>query len=252
MVGKLMKHELIALLRTLIYVGIVVLVLAVLSRICLAVEAMWYWLFLSVSLGMGIFVLCACAFLTSVSRFWTSLFTGQGYMTFSLPATPSQILTAKLLSALVATFFSVIVSVLALLIAFAPDFSVLFDGDVEIGAIIDTMMVYLSSDPLSAVEGVLYLITALPMALLFIYLAMSVGQLFTKGRKGITFLIMIGGYWLISMINMLAFAPLMDTISELVGYHATQWIEIAVNIALDVGMFCLIRFILLRKVNLIV
>lgn len=248
-----MKHELFALFRALVYVGAAVLVLAILTRIGAAVGSSAFTAGTAIFLVFGIFVLFACAFFTSIARFWTSLFTGEGYMTFSLPATPSQILIAKLLSALIAMFFGVTVSVCAAAIALSgissdiwADLSDIFYEMFEYAS------VYISSDPLIVVDYVVYAVTLLPMSLLFFYLAMSVGQLFTKGRKGITFVILIGAYWLISLLKMLAYTPLLDKISQLAGFHASMWIRIFVNAALDFGMFFLVRFILLHKVNLIV
>lgn len=253
MVGKLIKHELSALFRTLVCVGAVVLVLAILTRIGAAVGSTVFTVFTAVCLVVGILVLSACAFFTSVARFWTSLFTGEGYMTFSLPATPSQILLAKMLSAFIVMIFGLIVSAVAALIALSgisPDAWSVFGEDLY--ELFNVISVYVSSDPLIATEAAVYLLSLLPMSLLFFYLVMSVGQLFTKGRKGITFLLFIGVYWAVSLLNMLAYTPMIDKISELAGIHVSMWVQIAVNLALDFGMFFLIRFILLHKVNLIV
>lgn len=248
-----MKHELKALFRTLIYVGAIVLVLAVLTRIGVALDSLSFVALTAMFLVIGIFVLMLCALIASVQRFWSSFFTGEGYMTFSLPATPAQLLIAKLLSALIAMIFGTFVALVAAVIALSGvpmEFWAYLSA--EIGDLFDVLGAYLASDPLIIVEAVLLCISALPMTLLFFYLIMSIGQLFTKWRKGLTFVLFIGAYWVISLLDVLFYTPILETITEAGGIHADLWTEIAVNVVLDLAMFFITRFILMHKVNLIV
>ena len=127
MVRKLMKHELYALFRILIFFAAAVVIFAVIGRLLVAatlergsvggtmtllfVLVIFFYvtaiaLFVGVAWGLGI------------SRFYKTLFTGEGYMTLSLPAKPTQILAAKMLSAFVAMAFASVVSILSLFIFF--------------------------------------------------------------------------------------------------------------------------------------
>ncbi len=248
-----MKHELIALFRALLYVGAIVLVMAILTRIGIIVDSSVFVEISSVLLVFGVFILLACAFITSIARFWSSFFTGEGYMTFSLPATPAQILIAKMLSALVAMFFGVIVAIVAVLIATLGTSVDILRIIAEFSwEYIQMIASYLSSDPLVAVEAVVLVISAIPMTLLFFYLIMSIGQLFTKGRKGLTFVMFIGAYWVVSILEILLYDPFLEFLLESGGLHAWLWVQIGVNFALDFGMFFIVRYILLHKVNLII
>lgn len=248
-----MKHELRALFRVLLYLGVVVLVLACVARLLLLADPEGFFGIMlgGIAIYMSVIV-CFAAFITSITQFSRSFFTGEGYMTFSLPATPSQLIGAKLLSAIIASLFGVVVAILASAI-----FMLGLGGDVwaeissafgELGGMINS---YFSSDPLLAVELILIVLSGIPMTLLFVYLIISVGQLFTKARKGITFGIAIGAIVVLSILQQYCCTPILNA-AETVSPHLSAWIEIVVNVALDVGMFFLIRYILTHKVNLIV
>lgn len=248
-----MKHELYALFRALLYLGAIVLVLAILTRIGIALNSDQFTAITAALFVIAAIVMIFFALIVSVQRFWSSLFTGEGYMTFSLPATPTQILAAKLLSALIAMLFGVIVTLVAVLITASGLPSGVWEELTEIfGDFFEYIGSYISSDPLVVVEAVLYVVSGLPLTMLFFYCIMSVGQLLTKGRKGLTFVIFLAAYWVISLLNVLFYSPLLENIFLGAGVHAYLWTEIAVNLILDVAMFFFVRFILLHKVNLIV
>lgn len=253
MVGKLMKHELYALFRALLYLGAIVLVLAILTRIGVALNSDQFTAITAVLFVIAAIVMLFFALIVSVQRFWSSMFTGEGYMTFSLPATPTQILVAKLLSALIAMFFGALVTLVAVLITASGLPASFWEGLTEtFGEIFEYIGAYISSDPLVVVEAVLYVVSELPLMILFFYCIMSVGQLLTKGRKGLTFVIFLAVYWGLSLLDVLVYSPLLENIFMNAGIHAYLWTEIAVNFVLDVAMFFFVRFILLHKVNLIV
>ena len=253
MVGKLIKHELWALFRIILFVGIGAIVVALLGRIIYAADSesiygVLFSLLAVYAAGIGLVM----AFFASVAQFSRSFFTGEGYMTFSLPATPSQILIAKLVSAFVAMFYGLLVTAISILIFLSgiePEYLEAFR--VVFGELWDIVTNYLASEPLLIFELVLLAIVSLPLSLLFFYLVISVGQLFTGGRKGLTFVIAIAAIILVSILNSYAFQPLLDLCLEL-DKHFYLWVEILVYAALDVGMFFAIRYILTHKVNLIV
>ncbi len=253
MVGKLMKHELIALFRVLIYIAAIVLVLAVLTRIGMAVNS---GEFFGISLAfyiIGVCILSACALIASIQRFWSSFFTGEGYMTFSLPATPAQILIAKMLSALIVMFFSDIVAIGTLAIVGSGLPAEFWAGMNQIfGEVFEMIGSYISSEPLVIVEAVLLVLCSIPMSLLFFYTVMSVGQLLTKGRKGLTFVIFIGAYWVLSLLEMLILTPILVNLEMKFGFHAYLCTQIGIYLALDIAMFFTVRYILMHKVNLII
>ena len=109
-----MKHELRALFRVILAVGLSALVLS-------GVAALFVWLNPQGYLGILLFflsimmssVLLFVGIIFSIRQFYASLFTGEGYMTFSLPVTPMQLLWSKLISALLASLFCSVIAILS-------------------------------------------------------------------------------------------------------------------------------------------
>ncbi len=105
MVGKLIKHDLIALFRLLLFIGCFALGFAILSRIFMTTGSS-FWLFMFIMSLWASIALMFVASIGSIVRFYKSLFTGQGYMTFSLPVSVTKLLIAKLLSAIIDVGFA--------------------------------------------------------------------------------------------------------------------------------------------------
>lgn len=257
MVKKLIKHELIALFRTLVWLMGAVLLLGVLARICLelgvskstedfslsVVFVMIFWVF-------SVMALLFSAVVLSVARYFQSLFTGEGYLTFSLPVTPTQLLVGKFLSALIASVACFVVIVLSILVAI-PSYlwTSIFETNV-FGTLFSYLGSLLSSDPLSVLEFVLMGIASIPAGLLYLYLVASIGQLFTKGRVAITIVLYYGVSFVLSFVLNLLPMSLMDALVAVP--HLMPWLEIIALIGFDIGSFFIIRYILLHKVNLVV
>lgn len=259
MVTKILKHELYAIFRVLIFFGIAVLAFAVAGRVLIAVmlgsaDGTAGLLFVLVVM-FYIFAICAligAAYALGISRFYKTLFTGEGYMTLSLPVTPSQLITGKLLSSLIAVFAATALSFLSMLIFLAgwsasamQEFYDLFG---EIGNAIATIA---WNDPWLVVEGVVNLVVTLPMILLLLFFVISVGQLFTSRRKLATFGFAVGLYIAYSIISSLLM-PHFAYLSVNVSTHLVSWIQIVIKIAIDVGCFLATRYIIKNKVNLVI
>lgn len=242
-----MKHELRALFRALLYSGVVAFLITALG--CLftlgnensAVGAF----FCIMGIYMAVLVF-AMAFIVSVSQFARSLFTGEGYMTFSLPVTPTQLLLAKMLSAIIASLFGFAVALLCFYMAFGA-----LGGLDALGALFNQIGTVITENPVVATEYIIMLIVTVPMGLLFFYLILSVGQLFTKARKGATFGVGIAAFVVLSLFEMLAWDPLMAMVADW-NIHFALWLQIFVYLGVEVGIFFLIRHILIHKVNLLV
>ena len=254
MVIKLMKHELRALFRIVLYLGIATLGLTIIGRLLMLgdPESVLGILFCVIGIYLGLIVVLS-GFIWSVRQFYSSLFTGEGYMTFSLPVTPMQIIWSKLLSALIMSLFGSVIF-LASFSIFAtalPPEAIQEYGQI-FAQLFDALGTYFASDPLLAVEAVIQFILLLPMELLFFYAVISVGQLFTKGRKWITFT--IGFVALVIVLPILTgycLDPILEAASR-VSVHLSSWISIILYAGIDVGCFFLIRYILSHRVNLIV
>lgn len=252
MVGKIMKHDLRALFRGLLYVGIACVLLAVIGRILVAAdgEGAIGIIFSVLAVYISIIMIFA-AYIMSVANFSRSLYSGEGYLTFSLPVTVDQLLIGKILSALVSMLFGVAVAVVSTTIVLSGVPSGAWDTIGEMfGEIFSAAHAYLASDPLLIVEIILYVLASLPMGLLVLYLLCSLGQLFNKHRK--LFTIGLGLLLFIVVLPILSeycFDPILNAAGK-VSVHFPMWLQILAFIGIDVGSYFLVRYILKHKLNL--
>lgn len=255
---KLLKHELFALFRILAFFAGAVLIFACLGRISLEVQlkgngADGAFTFLVIMFYViAIFALIIGAWGLGVSRFYKTLFTGEGYMTLSLPVSPMQLIWAKVLSSIIAMASASVVSILSLVIIFAgldPYLSEAFGS--MFSWLFEMLGVLITVEPLLFIEGLLIFILSIPMSLLVIFAGISVGQLFTAHRKLMMYLVLVGVYIFVQLFTTLALAPLLAS-AGVVSEHLSMWIYIILIAGVDVGCFFLIRYILKNKVNLIV
>ena len=254
---KLLKHELIALFRVLLFFAIAVVVFAAIGRILLAVEignaGQGILTFLFVLFYVfAIMALVGAAWVLGISRFYKTLFTGEGYMTLSLPVTPTQIIWAKLLSSIIAMFAGCLVSALSLCIFFIglPS-NILSEIDIDILVSFQEWFDSIVAAPLQFVEELILYIVTIPVTLLIIYACISLGQLFTNHRKLMMFVIIVALYIVGQMLSLYAVQPIYEAAAK-VSVHLYLWLEIFLVTAIDVGCFFLVRYILKNKVNLIV
>lgn len=261
MVKKLLKHELFALFRVLVFFAAAVLILAITGRILLAVviaqsgEGQGFAELLMAAIILfyvfSIMALVVAAYALGASRFYKTLFTGEGYMTLSLPVSPVKLIAGKLLSALIALFAAAAVSGLSLTI-----FLVGWNAEVmqNIYGIFnmfgDLISQFAAGDPLSFAENIVQYVVAIPMVLLIIYAVISVGQTFTSHRKGYTFALLICVYFVWNILSTVLMIPL-SALSQAVSPHLTNWITIVLYAGVDAGCFFLIKYMLKNKVNLI-
>ena len=256
MVKKLIKHELYCIFRTAFIPAIAMVLLAILARVSLAFEGETMTT-ASVLLTLFYFyamliTLCICCFF-GLSRFYKSLFTGEGYMTLSLPVTADQLIISKLASSVITMFFGIIVCLLSgciFLIGLAEEFYA------ELGVILQNLGIMFSdiwlSEPLLVVEYVIYEILSIPASFLVFYFIMSIAQLFTvKNRKVIAVLMFLGSAFVLSLLNTTLISPMLDAITNNVSIHLTMWIQIIVIAAVNVGCYLFVRYVLRNKVNLI-
>ncbi len=261
---KLLKHELIALFRVLVFFAAAVVVFAVLGRIMLAVDIARVQsgdqngIILSIIFILFyVFAICAlviAAWALGVSRFYKTLFTGEGYLTLSLPVSPMGIIWAKLLSSIIAMFAACIVSVLSLCIFLVGlPWGLLSELGVEIALSLQMWGDSIVAAPGLFVEQLILFIVGVPVSLLLVYTCISLGQLFTHHRKLMIFVIVLVLYILIQIGSAYILSPITAALSAAgQSVHLLMWLEILLVAATDVGCFFLIRYILKNKVNFLV
>ena len=251
MVGKLIKHELFSTVRVAAIPAAVMILLAVLSRITLETSKpglaimiiMFYFFFVFATLLIGYFF--------GIHSFYQSLFTGNGYLTMSLPVTADQLIWSKLISAITVMFASIILTILSACIFFiglpAEVYEEIEEDLIYIGDIINLANI----EPLFVFELILIFIIGVPMSFLVFYAVMSVGHLFTvKNRKGIAIALYVGLLFVWSTLNQLVIAPILVKATE-VSIHLTMWLKIVFYAAVTVGSYFIVRHIIKNKMNLL-
>lgn len=257
MVGKLLKHDLIALFRILLYMSCVALGLAVIARIMIAASDItegenFFALFMSIMSLWASLALIFAAFIASLSRFYKSLFTGEGYMTFSLPVSVTKLLIAKLLSAFIASLVGFVVFVANIFILLSGLSAETFQEVMNfIASMFDQIGSIFSYEPLLAIEIVILIIVLIPMSLLQYYFCFSLAQMSSKHRVGVAFGILIALTVVLSILNAYCLTPILNVAAE-VSPHLSVWLNIIVVAGLDVGYFFAVRYLLSHKLNLLV
>lgn len=259
MVRKLIKHELYALYRWVLGCMAAVLLLGVLARIVGEVLDANVTENVNIGLSMlaqtvsefwtiSLLLLIAAGTFVSAARFYKSLFTGEGYLTFSLPLTPAQLLLGKFLAALIVNLSCYAVAGLSLVIGMRAS---AWPGALEWADMaFHSLWIILASDPIVFLELALLFIGLLPTGLLYLYLVTCIGQLFTKGRIAVTVCLFYGSGFALGVLFALLFVPIMLLAN--ISPHLVVWLFILAVYAFDAGSFFLIRFILMHKVNLVV
>ncbi len=237
MVRKLYKHEFLAWLRVIWIVWTIVLVSAIFNRGIQLFEndSIYYGiLFGSGVLLYVVALLCCMAFplIFGIVRFYRNFFTGEGYLTFTLPATKAQLLWVKISTAVCFSIVSVVVCMASGCIVMAGE--VLEEVCKAAAYLMSLVPADLTAHLIGwAVELLLLLLAADFAGHLFYYTCICIGQLFRKNRVlaavGVYF-----GFYVIAQIlstvgmvvfTMLTAAGVWDGIIVWIAEHA----EIAVH-----------------------
>ncbi len=186
MVKKLYKHEIEAYLRVWIPMQIVLLGMALLGRLIQLFEAdsaVYTIINISsiIAYVVAVVVAIGLTFVFSVVRFYKNLFTAEGYLSFTLPVTPTQHILTKLFTAMLfyaATAVTVLLSVCIITMG-----DVLCEVGKAIGYLWRVLVDEVGAHLAFYVAELTVLLAVLLMTTLLLYYAcMSVGQLSNKNR----------------------------------------------------------------------
>ena len=253
MVGKLIKHELFSTVRVAAIPAAVMMLLAILARIMLETSSEGLTLIIFMFYFFAVMATLLTGYFFGIHSFYQSLFTGNGYLTLSLPATPDQLIWSKLISAITVMFASIIVCMLSACIFFIGLSDEILDV-IQTGITVfeDILDLYVEINALLVFEVILWTIISVPMSFLVFYAVMCIGQLFTvKNRKGIAIALYIGLVFVWSILRQTVVTPILIKATE-TSVHLTMWLRIIFNAGLTVGCYFLVRYIIRNKVNLLV
>ena len=268
MVRNLFKHEAKAYLHTLVPMNIILLCVALFTRII--------WIFESDTTifniigGSSIFALCVAMLVSivmsyafAITRFYKNLFTQEGYLTMSLPVSPAQHISAKLVCAVGFNILTLIAVALAAGVAMAGDVFVEFTR----------MIVYMLDKYISVfgadgvfwiIEVLISLIISLIAQFLLYYACICIGQLTKKNRVLAAFGAYLGYYFITQILGtvfMIVMSVIMNTrfmedIVEFVLNHIELTLHIAIigsavfGLLLAALYYFIVHRIMSRKLNL--
>ena len=187
MVKKLFKHEWLAYMRILPIVWGILLGVAVLGRLVQVFEydSVPYHIINGSSIFMYVVaVLGSLVFplIFGVLRFYKNLFSGEGYLSFTLPVTPFQHVWVKLITAVLVSVCSVLVALASLVVITAGDVLVEIIKAAEYLIKIWLQTEYTLHIVLYAVEFLLLLLVSCFWQFLLFYTCIAIGQTFKKNR----------------------------------------------------------------------
>lgn len=278
MLGKLFRYDMKALFRMMLPLTLSVLgttlagtvavrILVEMSKNSHRMDNPFTGLFMA-SMGMLVFAavmaLVAYAVIAAVFifyRYYKNLFTDEGYLTFTLPVSPGQILFSKsvagILWSLIAFVVIVFCSVVMLFVGGGIDPSDVLDA---ITGIFRSLWGYMGLDSvLLAMESILGMLLSLVSSLLLCYLSITLGSTVVRRHKvmasiGIYLGIRVGLSIVSSIIQLL---PSMYMASTAVGMDNTNWMlhltfgmNLLISAGVAVGSYFASRSILTHRLNL--
>lgn len=264
MVKKLLKHEIYALWRLMVPIWCVLFGVAVLGRFVrlFEQETVAY----SIINGSAVFfyvvslVACiACPFVFAITRFYRNLFTGEGYLTLTLPVTTHQHIFAKLTASIVTGAVTLVAAAVSVILVTLGDLTV------EIGKAVGYLLKLCAREwgghlPMYAVEGLIAVIAVVVTETLLIYACICIGQQSKKNRVlaavgayfGVYVVKQVLGTILLLIGSAIDWEPLWIWVSEhpFATVHLAMWGGIAIEGVLCVGFYWLSHRLITRRLNL--
>ena len=278
MLGKLFKHEWIAISKLLVVIHGFILIFAILSRLFFEVSGG-----IEVVMAAGsnnitgiiaamiifvlvLFIFCAAMF-TSVYiayRFYKNVFTDQGYLTNTLPVTPAQIIISKGLTALLWTIIDLVVLGASLLILFANGefMSVLLPA-------LGQLFTYLNTLPAFCWILLIMLLLSPFLMIIHMYFCVAVGSLVPNHKILGAIGVYIISYVIIQILSTIVLAATglgfsvgsMDaSTANMTGAQASQYImgiltpmflvSVICEIIAIVAFFLVTKYIMTKNLNL--
>ncbi len=212
---------------------------------------------------VGIVGFPICTTVVIVHRFYTSCYTDEGYLTFTLPVTTHKLLISKTLSGFIWSIYSAVISVICIG-GYILTCIGLFSSAVEIRTLFDEVvdMIFDQYGLSFAANAVSYIVSMLASSLfgiLVLYLSFTIGAMLTKKYKA------LAGIAIYFAINVVASTvQSIGSVFTSIGFGAaesslinsgwylniTLWVSTVITAALSVGAYYLMHYIFKNKLNL--
>lgn len=252
MLGKLLKYELKATGRKFVPVYIALIVFALLktffgTKPMGGIGAPNFIGGITTIVLVGLFVaLAAMTIIVIIQRFYESLLRDEGYLMFTLPVTPKQLILSKVITTFIWGFMSVLVGIVVFLILFA-DYGIMSEGMNLVKELLGRLDMSLVLEGVMLIgQFVFFIIGGVLLNLLIVYLALAISQMpfAHKYRVPVAFVAFfvleaVLGYctnlfWSVSSVLSLSYT-LVGTVGDII---------------LSIVVFELISYVLTRYLNL--
>lgn len=187
MLRKLLKHELYATGKNLLPIYGITLILSLVNRILTELKLFSGPLklisnFMMIAYVIAIIATLFVTFVIIILRFYKNLMTDEGYLMFTLPVKPSQLINSKLISSILWNIVSVVIVGSSLLILLATPDRMYLIREVFDAAISELKLSFGNQYILLTVEFILLIIISIIQQILLIYVSIAIGHLFS-GHK---------------------------------------------------------------------
>lgn len=271
MLKKLCKYEFKSIGRTLLPLYVAVLAASVLSGLfgmsfmqgliesSSILGGLPYMLVNMLYFGLMV-ALCVCTLLIVIQRFYKGLLCDEGYLMFTLPVKPWQLITAKGIAAVVMSALSGITACVSIFIlgAFYGGFDFTVFG--QLWNVIVDLTREMPTWPIYALEFLLLCIVATLAGVYELYVSMAIGHLGKNHRVALSF----AAYVAVGMITSTIFTALMQladnmglmhwldtlSVSGSTAIHFVLWGAIGWSLVQLAAFFFATERILSKKLNL--
>ncbi|MBR1533814.1 MAG: hypothetical protein IJ639_05590 [Ruminococcus sp.] len=267
MVRKLIKYDFASYMRLLLPVQLILLGIAALNRIIQLFEdgsTVYRIVFASstVLYVISIIVALVLTMVVGIVRFYQGMYTGEGYLSHTLPVTPTQHIFSKLIVSVLyylGTFLSIILSLIVITLG---------EMNIEIfksiGFLFGRFMSYTHGHMILFIIELFFLILfSIIDGMLCFYFCISIGQLAQKRKILLAFGVYFGlyiigqilGTILIIIVSVLNYETI-DAIARWISQHGIAFFHImfcggiVLELITSLIYFLITRFIMSKKLNL--
>lgn len=266
MVKKLFRQEMRYYTRSLLPTYLLLLSVALMGRIIQLFESDG-WIYSTIrtsSLVAYVVAIIAALGLTvlfCIVRYYKNMFSGEGYLTLTLPVTFDQHLRVKLSAALVTTIATILAVLLSLVVFLTTEWLVeLWKAGIFLLKILANHLGFHMG--LYATEGVLLVLALIIEQILFFYMCISLGQTFRKNRILAAIGIYYGVYLATQILSTILIIVLgldwlpLAKLGAWAAVHPFSMVHIlltgglAVAGLLSTGLYYISRWVLRKRLNL--
>lgn len=260
MLNKLLKHEFKATARLILPLYLVLIVLTIVERIALSIDFKGALGvipgFATFAYVLSIVAIAVVSYVIIILRFYRNLMTDEGYLMFTLPVKPSELINSKLL-------ISMLWNLISFLLIAASLFGVFINQE-SYGLFKDGIRMILSeiskefgpyNMTLLTVELIALIMIGLINNILIIYASIAIGQLFNGHKVLGSFASYIGISTVLQIIISVALVSLgalfQKTFEEINSLPQVVFpLTIGFTIVANVLFYCITNYIFNRKLNL--